>query len=137
MTDKQIIIDGVDVSGCKKYGHEIIRCNTTLKNICFCGGRCTDKKNSDCDYKKLKRAEYELQIKEQALDEIETNILEYEALILGKPITMRESDCVYNIIDIIKKSKRRINVYNSYKPSRGSCDRKTFRFSLRRNYYKM
>ena len=44
MTDKQIIIDGVDVSGCKKYEHEIIRCNTSLKNMCFYGGRCTDKK---------------------------------------------------------------------------------------------
>ena len=60
MTDKQIIIDGVDVSGCKKYEHEIVRCNATLKNMCFCGGRCTDKKNADCYYKKWKRAEQKL-----------------------------------------------------------------------------
>ena len=59
MTDKQIVIDGVDVSGCKKYEHEIIRCNATLKNMCFCGGRCTDKKNADCYYKQLKRKEQE------------------------------------------------------------------------------
>ena len=58
MTEK-IIIDGVDVSGCKKYEHEIVRCNATLKNMCFCGGRCTDKKNADCDFKQLKRKEQE------------------------------------------------------------------------------
>ena len=56
MTEK-IIIDGVDVSGCKKYEHEIVRCNATLKNMCFCGGRCTDKKNADCYFKQLKRKE--------------------------------------------------------------------------------
>ena len=60
MTYKQIIIDGVDVSGCKKYEHEIVRCNATLKNMCFCGGRCTDKNNEDCYYKQLKRAEQKL-----------------------------------------------------------------------------
>ena len=59
MTDKQIIIDGVDMSGCKKYEHEIVRCNATLKNMCFCGGRCADKKNADCYYKQLKRKEQE------------------------------------------------------------------------------
>ena len=46
MTDKPIIIDGVDVSGC-----EIVRCNATLENMCFCGGRRTDKKNADCYFK--------------------------------------------------------------------------------------
>ena len=59
MTYKPIIIDGVDVSGCKKYEHEIVRCNATLKNMCFCGGRCTDKKNADCYFKQLKRKEQE------------------------------------------------------------------------------
>ena len=59
MTAKPIIIDGVDVSGCKKYEHEIVRCNATLKNMCFCGGRCTDKKNADCYYKQFKHKEQE------------------------------------------------------------------------------
>ena len=66
MTEK-IIIDGVDVSGCKKYEHEIVRCNATLKNMCFCGGRCTDKKNADCDFKQLKR-------KEQECEELKKNV---------------------------------------------------------------
>ena len=67
MTDKQIIINGVDVSGCKKYEHEIVRCNATLKNMCFCGGRCTDKKNADCYFKQLKR-------KEQECEELKKNV---------------------------------------------------------------
>ena len=61
MTDKQIIIDGVDVSGCKKYEHEIVRCNATLKNMCFCGGRCTDEKNANCYFKQLKRKEQKIE----------------------------------------------------------------------------
>ena len=60
MADKQIIINGIDVSKCERYEHEIIRCNATLKNMCYCGGRCTDKKNADCYYKKWKRAEQKL-----------------------------------------------------------------------------
>lgn len=60
MDDKQIIIHNVDVSKCKKYEHEIIRCNTTLKNMCSYGGRCTDKNNVDCNYKNWQRAEQKL-----------------------------------------------------------------------------
>ena len=74
MTDKQIIIDGVDVSGCKKYEHEIVRCNATLKNICFCGGRCTDKKNADCDFKQLKR-------KEQECEELKSDLTDLSKII--------------------------------------------------------
>ena len=60
MTAERIIINGIDVSKCEKYEHEIIRCNATIKNMCYCGGRCTDKKNADCYYKKWKRAEQKL-----------------------------------------------------------------------------
>ena len=69
MTDKPIMIDGVDVSGCKKYEHEIVRCNATLRNMCFCGGRCTDKKNEDCYFKQLKH-------KEQKNEEIKKTLAE-------------------------------------------------------------
>ena len=40
-----------------------------------------------------------------ALDEIEINISEYRGLTFGKPQTMRENDCIYNILDIINKVK--------------------------------
>lgn len=42
----------------------------------------------------------------KALDEIEINISEYQGLTLGKSRTMRENDCIYNILDIINKVKR-------------------------------
>lgn len=42
----------------------------------------------------------------KALDDIETNISEYQGLILGKPQTMRENDCIYNILNIIDKVKK-------------------------------
>ena len=74
MTDKQIIIDGVDVSGCKKYEYEIVRCNATLKNMCFCGGRCTDRKNADCYFKQLKR-------KEQECEELKSDLTDLSKII--------------------------------------------------------
>ena len=41
----------------------------------------------------------------KALDDIEINISENQGLILGKPRTMRENDCIYNILNIIDKVK--------------------------------
>lgn len=42
---------------------------------------------------------------QKTLDEIEINISEYQSLTLGKPRTMRENDCIYNILNIINKAK--------------------------------
>ena len=78
MTNKPIIIDGIDVSECKKYEHEIVRCNATLKNMCFCGGRCTDKKNADCYFKQLKHKEQECNKYKQTLTEIKEICNEYQ-----------------------------------------------------------
>ena len=60
MVAERIIINGIDVSKCEKYEHEIIRCNATIRHMCYCGGRCTDKKNADCYYKKWNRGEQKL-----------------------------------------------------------------------------
>ena len=97
MTDKQIIIDGVDVSGCKKYEHEIVRCNATLKNMCFCGGRCTDEKNADCYYKQLKRKEQECNKYKQTLTEIE------EIAMCIMDDDLEESSAYYNAKQILQK----------------------------------
>ena len=97
MTDKQIIIDGVDVSGCKKYEHEIVRCNATLKNMCFYGGRCTDKKNADCYFKQLKRKEQECNKYKQTLTEIE----EIAMCIMDNDL--EESSAYYNAKQILQK----------------------------------
>ena len=70
MTDKQIIIDGVDVSGCEKQGETIagITCGNgeriRLANEIITKHKlCKD--NPNCVYKQLKRKEQELQ---QAMD---------------------------------------------------------------------
>ena len=65
MIDKQIIIDGVDVSGCEcssQIDLDInIICNSNSPKKC--SGYCKD--NPNCYYKQLKRKEQELQ---QAMD---------------------------------------------------------------------
>lgn len=54
MTDKQIIIDGVDVSGCEHY--EDLNCFAYRDS---CGYPLDCKDNSNCYYKQLKRKEQE------------------------------------------------------------------------------
>ena len=64
MTDKQIIIDGVDVSGCS-YGEiekDIFKCSCEY-NVRSTSMFCKD--NPNCYYKQLKRKEQEVQ---QAMD---------------------------------------------------------------------
>ena len=107
MSDKPIIIDGVDVSGCKKYEHEIVRCNATLKNMCFCGGRCTDKKNADCYFKQLKRKEQECNKYKQTLAEIE------EIAMCIMDDDLEESSAYYNAKQILQKISEH-DVENKY-----------------------
>lgn len=52
MTDKEIIIDGVDVSGCKYFNRFRSICHN--KNLC-----CDCEKNQDCYYKQFARKEQE------------------------------------------------------------------------------
>lgn len=73
MTDKQIIIDGVDVSGCKCIIEDYQRANNFegryehIKNVCELGERGAEyynlfcKDNPNCYYKQLKRKEQECQ----------------------------------------------------------------------------
>ena len=72
MTDKQIIIDGVDVSGCECIIEDYQRANNFegryehIKNVCELGERGAEyynlfcKDNPNCYYKQLKRKEQEL-----------------------------------------------------------------------------
>ena len=58
MTDKQIIIDGVDVSGCKWFCKWNSKCSLF---DCPYGGhpQCDNSELYDCDHKQLKRKEQE------------------------------------------------------------------------------
>lgn len=60
MTDKEIIIDGVDVAGCKYFNRFGSICHN--KNLC-----CDCEKNQDCYYKQLAR-------KTQECEELHTEL---------------------------------------------------------------
>ena len=57
MTDKQIIIDGVDVSGCKHFKNATCIADYLLTDMNFSEAKCELCKN--CYYKQLKRKEQE------------------------------------------------------------------------------
>lgn len=69
MIDKQIIIDGVDVSGCIHYQDNM--CTATKDNYGDCSFYCKDYDMNDCYFKQLKRKEQECEKYKQALAKIE------------------------------------------------------------------
>lgn len=74
MTNKQIIIDGVDVSGCKnsRYYDNICHCD-----LCYTEKTCKDFKN--CYYKQLKRKEREYEELERQFEIMKKDMLECTA----------------------------------------------------------
>ena len=67
MTDKQIIIDGVDVSGCEFFDSgNCVECDMRVH---FYGDiPCDDECNRNCHYKQLKRKGYKAQAYQVAQD---------------------------------------------------------------------
>ena len=94
MTDKQIIIDGVDVSGCLFYQTNFEEdYDVKIKHYCSnWHNSCESDNNSNCYYKQLKR-------KEQALDEIEKYLDAQQKYFDGEDY--------HNLLDIIDKTKER------------------------------
>lgn len=90
MTNKQIIIDGVDVSECEFYNTDDGTCREVNgkydTDICEFD-KC---ENSNCYFKQLKR-------KEQALDEIEKYLDAQQKYLDGEDY--------HNLLDIINKAK--------------------------------
>lgn len=78
MTDKQIIIDGVDVSWCKHYKHNDKNSGWSSctskdeEHIHVVNPLCCEKK--DCYYKQLKRKEQECNRYKQTLSEIQQDL---------------------------------------------------------------
>ena len=66
MTDKQIIIDGVDISGCE-FLNKTKHCKAQMSIICTDTNKC--KCFSNCYYKQLKRKEQECEEFRKANDE--------------------------------------------------------------------
>ena len=95
MTDKQMIIDDVDVSKCTAmctyniFGIEDKPCCYKLHEYCST--------IPNCYFKELKRAAHKLQTKEQALDEIEKYLDSQQKYFYGEDY--------HNLLDIINKTK--------------------------------
>ena len=91
MTDKQIITDGVDVSGCEHINtcDNKIKCVILQDDVCETNPYC---EGYNCYYKQLKR-------KEQALDEIEKYLDAQQKYFDGEDY--------HNLLDIINKVKEK------------------------------
>ena len=102
MADKEIIIDGVDVSGCDCFIEKMGFPNNlkggyyNQNNLCECGVQGVEsypffcKDNPSCYFKQLK-------LKEQALDEIEKYLDAQQKYFDGEDY--------HNLLDIINKVK--------------------------------
>ena len=87
MTDKQIIIDGVDVSGCECIIEDYQRANNFegkyehIKNVCELGERGAEyynlfcKYNPNCYFKQLKRKEQECEEFKRLYKELQDDML--------------------------------------------------------------
>ena len=94
MTDKQIIIDGCDVSGCENY----IGANTKTHNCTLYDGYLRPCKNADCYYKQLKH-------KEQECEELKLDLIEAKAHgdYLNNLALSKTLDTVSEQLDKLKK----------------------------------
>lgn len=104
MTNKeQIIIDGVDVSGCIHYKNQSCIADYLLTDQDFSKAKCAYSPN--CYYKQLQRKEQECDRYRKALKEIEEYCDMQISLTGDLPFRTTESD----ILDIINKAKERLN----------------------------
>ena len=77
MTDKQIIIDGVDVSGCRCLAYP-------EADNPMCTGLYLGCKNNNCDYKRYQRAEKQLAEDEEIQVDMRIKIDELKGLLSNK-----------------------------------------------------
>ena len=96
MTNKEIIIDGVNVSGCENLmqGIVLFGCMEDRKT-------CSCMNNPNCLYKQFKRKEQECEKYKQALDEIEKYLDVQQKYFDGEDY--------HNLLDIISKARGQIN----------------------------
>lgn len=104
MTDKEIIIDGIDVSKCNWCDFE-----PNAEPYCRINDgedlSCED--NPNCNFKNLKRKEQECKNYKQALDEIEKIAINdcENCAECTTELNFKESCPIFEILDIISKTK--------------------------------
>lgn len=129
MTDKQIIINGVDVSKCKLYRDKVSFANgMTITDVCSiwiwqrdysglepsCIMKCHCSNNSNCYYKQLERKEQECERLNEERNEyfelmaIRTEVLAKIANKLGINTGIIENKEIFNKIDQLKNTNKEL-----------------------------
>ena len=86
MTDKQIIIDGIDISGCE-YCLKMTKYRCTIQRDVY---KCLCEENPNCHYKQLKR-------KEQECEELKKQVEVIKERLFRKIAPIDYTDCPYYI----------------------------------------
>ena len=99
MKNKEIIIDGVDVSKCCRFARKTGYCEGAFKpeELPFC-------ESFDCDFKRLKHKERECYNYKQALDKIE-GYLNTQLDEFGNDVYFMDKSAINRIQNIIDKAK--------------------------------
>ena len=106
MTDKQIMIDGVDVSGCCYFDYE----NDGYEDSCYIHQNECSAQN--CYYKQLKRKEQECSFNTLKIIALQEALEQYET----------ENDQLKRKEEIIEKLKEKYNTICKYCSKSISCD---------------
>lgn len=107
MTDKQIIIDGVDVSGCEYFEDE--ECLNPSETVVNCEA------SPNCYYKQLKAKEQEceelkiyIESNEQQVKEVETLVMDNDRLINELDLLKAENEELKKIIERLDVPKHEV-----------------------------
>lgn len=101
MTDKQIIIDGVDVSGCI--------CYKATGKYNTCGYNCERKHN--CYYKQLKRKEQECEFSNLRIIQLQETLSQYETDLSTKDCIVETCKAQYKELEAELKSSKELRKY--------------------------
>ena len=115
MTDKEIIIDGVDVSKCIHidYWEHCNCCNDFIKTIYPKATKCPIEEDLRCEtypncyFKQLKRKEQKCEKYKQALDEIEELVIHNNLLVRDPFCGSGYRDLSGEILNIINKARNK------------------------------
>ena len=84
MTDKEIIIDGVDVSECEYYQYNM--CTATKDNYGDCSYYCKDYDMKDCYFKQLTRKTQECEELKNIINDAKNSGLDLKSFLLSEAI---------------------------------------------------
>ena len=119
MTDKQIIIDGVDVSGCLHYSDRDGYCEACKDDIDgYSFTKCSSEDN--CYYKQLKRKEQECEFSNLKIIQLQETLSQYETDLSTKDCIVETCKAQYKELkaendELKKRVKGEIHLGNKYK----------------------